>query len=439
MTAPALLLRGARLLEPLEGRDARADVLVSGGRIERVADSITDAPGAEVVDLAGMLLTPGLVDVHVHLREPGQEAKETIASGAAAAAAGGFVAICAMPNTDPVIDSPELVRYVAERGRAAGPVLVHPIAAATIGSRGEEPTDVEALAAAGAIAVSDDGRPISDETLPAVLERARAAGIPVADHCESLRLSSGGAIFASPLALRLGVAGIPPEAESEAVARDVEALARSGGRLHVCHVSTARSVDLIRQAKAEGLSITAEVTPHHLVLTTIHVEECGAQAKMNPPLADSEDREAVRVGLADGTIDCVATDHAPHAEVEKRRGLHAAPFGVVGLETAFAVLYTSLVEEGALPLDTLIRRLTVDPARALGLDPPTVRSGTSANLAAFDLDSEWTVDPARFRSRGRNTPFSGWRLRGRPVFTVANGRVAYDGRAAREPLKTGSA
>ncbi|HEY7473239.1 MAG TPA: dihydroorotase [Gemmatimonadota bacterium] len=432
MSSAALLLRGARLLDPGERRDGSADVLVRAGRIERVGGAIGDAADAEVVDLTGMLLTPGLVDVHVHLREPGQEAKETIATGAAAAAAGGFVAICAMPNTDPVIDGPELVRLVTERGAEAGPVRVHPIAAATVGSRGERPTDVEALAAAGAVAVSDDGRPISDRTLHAVLERARAAGIPVADHCEALGRSAGGAMFAGPLARRLGVGGIPPEAESEAVARDLAALARSGGRLHVCHVSTAGSVALIRQAKDRGLQVTAEVTPHHLVLTTERVAECGAEAKMNPPLAAPEDREAVRAALADGTIDCVATDHAPHTEAEKLRGLAAAPFGVVGLETAFAVLYSVLVAEGRLPLGTLIRRLTVDPARALGLEPPAVRPGAAANLAAFDIDAEWTVDPGRFRSRGRNSPFAGWRLRGRPVFTVAGGRIAYDGRAARE-------
>ena len=432
MTAHALLLRGARLLDPTEGRDGRADVIVKDGRIQRVADTIADASGAEVVDLSGMLLTPGLVDVHVHLREPGQEYKETIATGVAAAAGGGFVAICAMPNTHPVVDIPELVRLVADRAAAAGPVRVYPIAAATIGSRGERPTDVEALAAAGAVAVSDDGRPISDDTLAAVLERARAAGIPVADHCESLYRSAGGAILQGPLARRLGVGGIPPEAESDAVARDLDVLARTGGRLHVCHVSTARSVELIRQAKADGLTVTAEATPHHLVLTSEQVEKCGAQAKMNPPLAGPEDREAVQAALVDGTIDCVATDHAPHSEVEKGCGLGQAPFGVVGLETAFAVLYSALVEAGTLSLGTLVRRLSADPARALGLEAPVVRPGAPGNLAAFDLEAEWTVDPARFRSRGRNTPFAGWRLRGRPVFTVAGGRVAYDGRKPRE-------
>lgn len=428
MTASALLLRGARLLDPLSGWDGRADVLVRGGLVERVEESIEGAPGTEVVDLDGMLLTPGLVDVHVHLREPGQEHKETIASGTAAAAAGGFVAVCAMPNTLPVVDDPEAVRRTIARATESGPVRVHPIAAATVGSKGERPTDVDALAAAGAVAVSDDGLPIPDDLLDEVLGRARAAGIPVADHCEALGRSAGGAILESPLARRLGVKGIPQGAESDAVARDLDALARAGGRLHVCHVSTARSVELIRQGKRAGLAVTAEATPHHLVLTAAQVEESGAQAKMNPPLADPDDRDAVRAGLADGTIDCVATDHAPHTETEKQRGLADAPFGIVGLETAFAVLFSRLVRTGALPLETLVRRLSSDPARAMGLEAPEVRAGARADLAAFDLEAEWEVDPRRFRSRSRNTPFGGWRLQGRPVFTLAGGRIAYDGR-----------
>jgi dihydroorotase len=337
-----------------------------------------------------------------------------------------------MPNTDPVIVAPEVVGFVIERDAAAGPGRVHPIAAATVGSKGERPTHVAALTAAGAVAVSDDGRPIPVEVLGAVLERARAAGIPVADHCESIPRSAGGAILSGSLAQRMGVPGIPREAESDAVASDLEILARAGGRLHVCHVSTARSVELIREAKATGLAVTAETTPHHLVLTVDQVERSGARAKMNPPLAGPEDREAVRAALADGTLDCVATDHAPHTEAEKARGLGPAPFGVVGLETAFAVLYSTLVERGLLPLGTLVRRLGADAARALGLEAPVVRVGARADLAAFDLETEWTVDAARFRSLGRNTPFEGWRLRGRPVLTVAGGAVAYDGRAPEE-------
>jgi dihydroorotase len=320
---------------------------------------------------------------------------------------------------------------VIERASDAGPVRVHPIAAATVGSGGQTATDHAALAAAGAVAVSDDGRPIPDHILPEVLRRAREAGIPLADHCESLERSAGGSIYAGELARRLGVGGIPPEAESDAVARDLAALARIGGRLHVCHVSTARSVELLRRAKADGLAVTAEATPHHLVLTVDAVATSGADAKMNPPLASAADREAVRLALADGTIDCVATDHAPHAEAEKRRGLAEAPFGIVGLETAFALLYTELVLGGALELGALVRRMSADPARAMGLEAPRIRPGARADLAAFDTQSEWVVDAGRFRSRSRNTPFAGWRLRGRPVYTLAGGRVAHDGLASR--------
>lgn len=431
MRSSAILLRGARLLDPLEGLDGAGDVLVRDGRIERVGAELPEAPGLEVADLTGMLLTPGLVDPHVHLREPGQEEKETIATGTSAAAAGGFVAVCAMPNTSPVVDNPELVRLVLERAAEAGPIRVHPIAAATIGSRGESPTDAAALVAAGAVAISDDGRPIPGEVLSEVLTRAREAGVPVADHCEALDRSAGGSICAGALARRLGVSGIPPEAESDAVARDIEALGRVGGRLHVCHVSTARSVELVRRAKAEGLPVTAEATPHHLVLTVDAVATSGANAKMNPPLTAAADRDAVRAGLADGTIDCVATDHAPHAESEKRRGLADAPFGIVGLETAFALLYTDLVLGGALDLATLVRRMSADPARVMGIERPRIRAGARADLSAFDTESDWVVDPERFRSRSRNTPFGGWRLRGRPVYTVAGGSVAHDGLASR--------
>lgn len=431
MTAPALLLRGARLFDPAQRLDRPGDVLVRNGRIERVGEALPDEPGVEVVDLAGMLLTPGLFDPHVHLREPGQEEKETIESGTAAAAAGGFVAVCAMPNTTPVIDSPDLVRLVIERAAAAGPVRVHPIAAATVGSRGETPTDAAALVAAGAVAISDDGRPIPDGALTEVLLRAQAAGVPVADHCEVPARSAGGAIYAGPLARRLGVGGIPSEAESDAVARDLDVLARTGGRLHVCHVSTAGSIELIRRAKADGLAVTAEATPHHLVLTVDAVESTGADAKMNPPLASAADREALRAGLADGTIDCVATDHAPHTAAEKRRGLEDAPFGILGLETAFAVLYTDLVLAGAIDLDTLVRRMSSDAARVMGIEPPSIRAGARADLAAFDTESDWSVDPERFHSRSRNTPFAGRRLRGRPVYTMADGRVAYAGLPSR--------
>ncbi|HUP00654.1 MAG TPA: dihydroorotase, partial [Gemmatimonadota bacterium] len=377
----------------------------------------------------GRLVTPGLVDLHVHLREPGQEIKETIATGSAAAAAGGFTSICAMPNTDPVTDSPERVRFVADRGCAARGARVFPIAAATLGSRGETPTDAAALRAAGAVALSDDGLPIATaKVLEQVLAGARAAGLPVADHCEDRRLSAGGAILAGPVAERLGVGGIPRGAESVAVARDLEVLARAGGRLHLCHLSTGGSAELLRNARQAGLPVTAETTPHHLALSTELVLEQGALAKMNPPLAGDGDREALIAALADGTIDCIATDHAPHTVAEKAVGLDRAPFGIVGLETAFGLLHTALVVSGAIDLVTLIERITLGPARAFGLPAGRLAPGDPADVAVFDLAAEWTVEPHLFRSRSRNTPIAGRRLIGRPILTLVGGEVVYDGR-----------
>lgn len=424
-----LLLRGGRVLDPAAGLDGIADLRIESGRIAEVAPRIEPASDVEILDVEGCLVTPGLIDLHVHLREPGQEAKETIATGAAAAAAGGFTTVCAMPNTDPVVDTAERVRQVVERGRTARGARVLPIAAATVGSLGRRPTDAGELAAAGAVAVSDDGLPIATaELLAEVLRGASAAGLVVADHCEDRDLSAGGVILAGRVADQLGVRGIHPEAESGAVARDLEVLAEAGGRLHLCHLSTSRSVQLLRAAGEKGLQVTAEACPHHLTLTTDWVPEKGALAKMNPPLATDADREAVVDALADGTIGCVATDHAPHTVAEKSRGLAGAPFGIVGLETAFGVLYTELVQGGRIALKTLIERLTWGPARAFGLVGGRVAVGDPADAAVFDLDAEWTVDPAAFRSKGRSTPWEGRRLFGRPVLTIVGGKVVFDGR-----------
>lgn len=436
MAAPdegRFLLKGGRVLDPASGRDERADVRIEAGRITGIGPDLPGVDEGTVLDVGGLLVTPGLVDPHVHFREPGQTHKETIATGAAAAAAGGFTTVCAMPNTDPVLDSVELVRFVVERARSAlagGGARVRPIAAATMDSAGERPTDATALAAAGAVGLSDDGLPIeNDGVFAEVLVRAASAGIVVADHCERCDLSAGGAMFDSPASKRLGVRGIPAEAESEAVARDLDVLRRVGGRLHVCHVSTAASVELLRRARSEGLAVTAEVTPHHLALTLDAVEEHGTAAKMNPPLATAEDRAAVRAALLDGTIDCVATDHAPHSAREKRAGLASAPFGIVGLETAFGVLHTELVLSGETDLATLVERMTVGAARALDLDAGRLEEGGPADVAVFDLDAEWTVEPRRFRSKSRNTPWAGRALVGRPVVTFVDGRVAHDERA----------
>ena len=426
--APDLILRGGRLFDPASGIDDNGDVRIVAGRIVEVGEGL-DPCGAEVIELEGALLTPGLVDVHVHLREPGGEAKETIATGVAAAAAGGFTSVCPMPNTDPVVDSPELVELVCDRARSVGLARVFPIAAATVGSRGDTPTDAARLKAAGAVALSDDGLPIATaDVLARVLEGARAAGLVVADHCEDRGLAAGGAVRAGTVADKLGVRGVPAEAESDAVARDLEVLARTGGRLHLCHLSTAESVDLVRRAKEKGLAVTCEVTPHHLIATADMLYDEGPQAKMNPPLGDSADRLALRLALADGTIDCIATDHAPHTAEEKARGLADAPFGVVGLEIAFPLLFTELVEGGVLSLDVLVDRLSEGPARAFGLECARLVPESRADLAVFDLETPWAIDVNHFHSKGRNTPFDGWPVHGRPMLTILGGRVVHDAR-----------
>lgn len=417
------------MIDPAAGLDGRLEILIENGRIGGIGEELEGPPGARILDLDDLLVTPGLVDIHAHLREPGQEAKETIASGARAAAAGGFTTVCAMPNTEPVIDTPELVTYVRERGEEAGGARVLPIAAATRGSRGEEITNAESLVAAGAVALSDDGRPIATaEILADVLDRARSIGVPVADHCEVLDLSAGGVVLAGPVSESLGVRGIPPEAESEAVARDLEVLSKTGGRLHLCHLSTAASIDLVRQAKKKGLTVTAEVCPHHLTLTMEAVLHKGSMAKMNPPLATEVDRNAVEAALIDGTIDCVATDHAPHTDEDKRTGIETAPFGIVGFETAFGLLHTELVAGEKMSLRALVQKLTQQPARVFGLEAGNLSPGSIADVAVFDLRREWTVDPKTFRSRSRNTPWAGQRLQGRPVLTIVGGEVVFDER-----------
>ncbi|MCK5439036.1 MAG: dihydroorotase [Gemmatimonadetes bacterium] len=424
-----IVLRGGRVLDPGSERDEIADVRIAGDTVTAIEKRVEPESRDRVIELDGMLVTSGLVDPHVHLREPGGEAKETIATGAAAGVAGGFTTICAMPNTEPVIDTPERVRHVIERGRSARMARVLPIGAATRGSAGETPTDARSLAAAGAVALSDDGQPISTaEMLGRVLSNAARAGLVVADHCEDLRLSLGGVVRAGQVADRLGVRGIPPEAESAAVERDLEVLARVGGRLHLCHLSTTESVRLVREAKQAGLSVTAEACPHHLTLTVDCAEIHGSIAKMNPPLAETGDREALVEALADGTIDCIATDHAPHTDVEKARALGEAPFGVIGLETAFGVVYTELVERGAVGLRTLLDRMTVGPARVFGLEGGRIKVGAPADVAVFDLDQEWKVEPAEFRSKARNTPWAGARLRGQPRLTIVAGEIVFDGR-----------
>jgi dihydroorotase len=428
----ALLLRGGRVIDPSRGIDEVADLLVQDRRVAAVGPNLGTPEGALVRDASGNVVTPGLIDVHVHLREPGEEHKETIATGAAAAAAGGFTAVCAMPNTDPVTDNQAAVGFLVRQSMRAGFARVYPIGAISLGQRGERLAEFGEMVGAGAVAVSDDGRPVvSSHLMRTALEYARTFGIPVADHCEDLALAAGGAMHEGIVATRLGLKGIPAAAEEIMVARDLLLAELTGGRVHLCHISTRGSADLIRRARERGVRVTAEATPHHLVLTDHACEGYDTHAKMNPPLREAADVAALRAALKDGTIDCVATDHAPHAYDEKEAAFDDAPFGIIGLETAFGICHTELVQGGVLTLPELLVRMSTGPARAFNLPGGTLAQGAPADVAVFDVTTPWTVDVGESWSKSRNTPFAGRRLVGRAVLTVVSGRVVHEAAAPR--------
>ena len=430
--ARPLLLTGGRVLDPSQGLDvAVGDVLLVGGRVEHAGERVARPDGAEVVDCAGLVVSPGFVDVHCHLREPGREDVETIATGARAAAAGGFTAVCAMPNTDPVTDNQAAVGFIVRQAQRAASARVYPIGAITLGQRGETLAEFGEMVGAGAVAVSDDGRPVvSAQIMRTALEYARTFGIPVADHCEEPTLARGGAMNEGVVSMRLGLKGIPTEAEEIMAIRDILLARRTGGHVHLCHMSTAGSVELIRWGKERGIRVTAEVCPHHLSLTEDAVEGYQTNAKMNPPLRTAADVEALQAAVRDGTIDLVATDHAPHHYDEKEREFADAPNGIVGLETALGVVVTWLVAPGILSYADLVERMACAPARVFGLPGGTLRRGAPADVTVFDPERRWTVDPARFRSKGRNTPYAGQELQGCAVLTVVDGRVVFDRAAA---------
>ena len=385
------------------------------------------ASGARVIDARGAVLAPGLVDPHVHLREPGQGAKETIATGTRAAAAGGFTDVMCMPNTEPVLDDPAWIEWVRTRAAESGSCRVHPIGAVTVGQRGEQLTEFVALAEAGARALSDDGHPIASAALMRrALEYARHPGLVIIAHEEDATLSRGGHMHEGPIATRLGLRGIPSAAESVMVRRDVELADLTGGRVHVAHVSCAAALEAVRDAKRRGLPVTAETCPHYWTLLDEAVGDYDTAAKMNPPLRSAADRAAVIAGIADDTIDCLATDHAPHTEDEKRRCFDAAPFGIVGLETALGLTLTYLVEPGHITLERAIALWTESPRRIFGLPAVSLEPGQPADLVLFDPAARWTVDRQRFFSQGRNTPFHGWRLSGRVLLTVCGGAITHE-------------
>ncbi|MGI8509674.1 MAG: dihydroorotase [Gemmatimonadaceae bacterium] len=425
MMQPILLTAG-RVVDPSQGIDEICDVLLRDGLVTAIGRDIGRADDARVVDCGGMIVTPGFIDVHCHLREPGRSDVETIASGARAAAAGGFTAVCAMPNTDPVTDNPAAVGYVVRQGLRAGAARVYPIGAISVGQNGAALAEFGEMVDAGAVAVSDDGKPVvSAQLMRSALEYARTFDIPVIDHCEEPTLAAGGAMNEGVVSARLGLKGIPSEAEEIMVIRDILLARRTRGHVHLAHMSTKGSVELIRWGKERGIGVSAEVCPHHLSLTEEAVEGYNTNAKMNPPLRTSEDVEALREAVRDGTIDLVATDHAPHHYDEKEREFANAPNGIIGLETALAVVVTSLVVTGIVDFRTLVDRMSCAPARLFHLPGGTLKAGSPADVTVFDPARVWIVDPAEFLSKGRNTPYRGATLTGRAIHTIVGGEVVH--------------
>jgi dihydroorotase len=421
-----LLLRRGRLIDPANHLDAVGDLFIHKGRVLQIGHNLPAPPGVLNLDAQGLVVAPGFIDAHVHLREPGFEHKETMATGTAAAAAGGICAVAAMPNTHPPPDRPENLRLILEKARAAR-VRFYPVACITKGRRGSgELAPLEELASLGAVAFSDDGDPVEDEALmQRALEIARHLDRPLFPHEEVKSLTRGGCMHQGEISTRLGVKGMPAAGEEQMIGRDIGLARRTRGPLHVAHLSTAGGVELVRRAREEGLPVSCEVLPHHFALTDEEVERQGTLAKMSPPLRTAVDVEAMRQGLADGTIEVIATDHAPHTAQEKALPLTEAPFGIVGLETAVGLTLTCLVHSGILDLSRAIACWTCNPARIFRLPGGRLNVGDPGDLTILDLEKEWIVDPAQFRSKSRNTPFAGHRLKGKAVATVVGGEVVY--------------
>jgi dihydroorotase len=408
--------------------DQRADLLLRGGMVEAVGPDL-DPAGAEVIDAADCLVTPGLIDPHVHLREPGAPHKETIASGTRAAVAGGFTTVCCMPNTRPCPDTPEVVRWIAERAATTGACRVFCVSAGTTGRQGKELADIAGCVAAGAVGISDDGDAIADPAIMRrVMEACAKADRAFMQHCQDPAMTVGSVMHEGRVSRRLGLTGWPREAEESIVARDIGICRATGGRYHVQHISSAGTVDLIRKARAEGLPVSGEASPHHLLLTDDAVERLGSAAKMNPPLREWSDVVALREGVADGTVTVLATDHAPHAADEKRNPMAVAPFGIVGLETALALYAEALVHTGMIGWERLIALMTIEPARLCNLEAHglgSLREGGPGDVTVIDPEHEWVIGPDDLVGKSSNTPFLGRAVRGRAIATMAGGRVAF--------------
>ena len=439
-TQEGFVLRGGLVVDAQSETTAPGDVLVRGGSVEAIGPDLKADGRVAEFDVSGSLVCPGLIDMHVHLREPGREDKETIETGTRAAVHGGFTAVACMPNTEPPLDNHGTVAFVIERARSVGACRVLPVAAITMGRQGEILTEMFDIAAAGAVAVSDDGDPVADSgVMRSAFEYASMASLPVIAHSEDKGLSRNGVMHEGSVSTRLGLRGIPSASEEVMVARDLKLAALTGGRLHVTHVSSSATVAMIREAKSRGLKVTADVTPHHLSLTHEALVNYDTSTKINPPLRREEDRTALLEGLRDGTIDCIATDHAPHTEIEKDVEFDEAPFGAIGLETAVGVVFTYAVHTGRLTPAQAVARMSRSPAEALGLAGAGVLiAGGAADITVIDPDREWTVDTGRFKSKSRNSPFAGYKLRGAPVMTVVGGKIAFaeQGLEVRSRVKT---
>lgn len=424
-----LLIRHGRVICPASGHDGVADVLIEDGRVAAVGPGLA-AQGAETIDAAGLVVAPGFIDIHAHLREPGFTHAETIATGSRAAAAGGFTTVCAMPNTNPVNDSATVTTYIVEKARREAAVHVFPIGAITKGSEGEELAAIGSMAAAGAVAVSDDGRPVMNaRVMRRAMETARAVGIPLIQHCEDLSLSAGGDMHECQESVRLGLRGIPAAAEDVMVARDILLAELTGARYHVAHISTRHAVAMVSHARRQGLPVTCEATPHHIALHTGLMRPYDSNFKMKPPLRSEEHVRAVLEGIVSGSVDCLATDHAPHAGDDKMQEFERCPFGITGFETALAVSLEALVHTGLISLNRLIALYTCEPARVIGWKGPQARGalipGYSGDVTIFHPEYPWTYDVKNSLSKSANTPFSGRTFRGGPILTVAGGQIVW--------------
>lgn len=421
-----LLIKNGTVIDPASDRNGRFDLLVEDERIVKVAPEITDSAD-RVIDAQGLDVVPGFIDLHVHLREPGFEYKETIKTGSMAAARGGFTTICPMPNTKPVIDSPEMVKWLLDKAKEDAVVHILPVGAVTVGQAGKEMTDIAGMAAAGAYAISEDGKSVMDSRLykDAMIE-AKKAGLVVLAHCEDKQLVGKGALNAGPVAKKLGVCGIGNDVEDVITARDILLSKSTGCPLHLCHCSTEDSVKMVRAAKADGVKVSAEVCPHHFTLTQDDILSDDANYKMNPPLRSKADKEALIEGLCENVMEAISTDHAPHHADEKARGIADAPFGIVGSETAYCLSMTELVHSGRMSKIDLVRHMSTQPARIIGIDKGSLAEGKMADITIVNPDEAYQIDASKFVSKGKNTPFDGYPVKGRVMMTIVAGKIVYD-------------